>query len=160
MKYISLITMLLSMSVFSEENCSTQDSENKVEEQKIINTDVPSHLKGAKIIVRLADGRESEVPAEAFKVVPRKQQYLVTKVSKSSVTMCSAELNKNRISILGGRGPKEGLDRTINPNKAEIESRVGTVGGLQYQRMLNKKWSVGVQGQTNKSGLVSIGLDF
>lgn len=158
---IKLIPLLMIMSsAFASENCSTSSSEDKIEEQLVIDTKVPNHLKGAKIIIRLANGKESEVSADLFKVVPRKQQYLVTKVSKSSTTMCSAEQKRNRIAILGGRGPREGLNTSANPTQVNVESKVGAIGGVQYQRMLTDKISIGGQVQTNKSGLISIGLDF
>lgn len=145
---------------YAGEDCSTTSVEEQVLEKQVIDTAVPSHLKGAKIIVRLADGRESEVSAEAFKVVPRKQQFLVTKVAKNSTTMCSADQKRNRIAVLAGRGPKEGLNRTSSANRVDVESRVGTVGGLQYQRLITDKFSIGVQVQSNETGLLSIGLDF
>jgi hypothetical protein len=161
MKIVLLMTLLLANTSFAKE-CITTSSADEVKEKLEIKSDVPKHLKGAKIIVRLADGRESEVPAEAFKVVPRKQQYIVTKVSQNSTTMCSADPvhNKNRIAVLGGRGAKEGLDKTVRTNEVEIESRVGAVGGVQYQRLITDRISVGGQVQTNKTGLISIGLDF
>lgn len=163
MKYaIILLTMFLTNVVAkADTNCTEQTSASQVEEQAVISTDVPNHLKGAKIIVRLADGRESEVPAEKFKVVPRLQQYLVTKVSKNTVKSCTnLDHNRNRVSLLGGEGPTGHLDRDGNVAKTTVESERGIVGGAQYQRLLTDKLSVGIQGQTNKSGMVLIGVDF
>jgi hypothetical protein len=145
----------------SSEQCVTSSQQEEVQETKVISTDVPSHLKGAIIIIVQADGKKSAVPAEKFKVVPRKQERLITKVATNTLKTCQQSREfKNRVSILGGRGAKEGLTKEVTPGKVEIESRVGAVGGLQYQRLLNDRISVGVQGQTNKTGLLSIGLDF
>lgn len=160
MKYLITILLLTSFPVFAEENCSTTLSSEEVKDRLEIKTDVPSHLKGATIIVRRADGKETSVPAELFKVVPRKQQFITTKTSTQETTICRNELNRNRISVLGGRGPKEGLDRDNSGNKVSVESRVGAVAGIQYQRLLTEKVSIGAQVQSNNSGLLNIGLDF
>ena len=105
---IALIAVL-PIIVQASDNCSTTSDAEQIEEQMEIKTDVPSHLKGATIIVRLADGKETAVPAEKFKVVPRKQQYLVTKTKQLDKMVCGPE--KNRISLLAGKGQKSGLDR-------------------------------------------------
>jgi hypothetical protein len=143
------------------EQCVTSSQQEEVQETKLITTDVPSHLKGAIIIVILADGRKSAVPAEQFKLVPRKQQRIITKVATSTTKLCQQSADhKNRISLLAGRGTKSGLNKSVSPNRVDIESRIGAVGGLQYQRLLTEKISVGVQGQTNNTGSLMIGLDF
>jgi translation initiation factor IF-1 len=154
---IALIA-LLPMLVQASDNCSTTSDAEQIEEQMEIKTDVPSHLKGATIIVRLADGKETAVPAEKFKVVPRKQQYLVTKTKQLDKMVCGPE--KNRISLLAGKGQKSGLDRKEEGDKVTIETRNGVVGGAQYQRLVTDKISLGAQVQTNKTVLVNIGLDF
>lgn len=158
MKKIIIATMMIFPMFVQAENCSTTSGEEKVEETKEITTDVPNYLKGATIIVRTADGRESSVPAELFKVVPRKQQFIVTKTKQTDKTMCRPD--KNRVSVMAGNGPKEGLDRSKSGTTVTVESRVGAVGGLQYQRMITEKVSLGVQGQTNESVMFNIGLDF
>lgn len=147
----------------SAEHCQTSSEAATVEEKLEIKTDVPNHLKGATIIIRTADGKESSVPAEKFKVVARKQQFIITKVKQLDKTVCTqdAEANKkNRVSLMGGNGPKDGLDRSSTSSTVSVESRVGAVGGAQYQRLLNDRFSVGAQIQTNKSVLLELGLDF
>ena len=146
---------------YAKEQCSTTSQIDEVLETQVITTDVPSHLKGAKIIVRRADGKESEVPAELFKVVPRRQQRIVTKLESKRVVSCKETLfNKNRISLLGGYGAQEGTKRRVTEDSVRLQNNVGAVGGLQYQRSLNERWSFGAQGQTNETGSVMIGLDF
>ena len=152
---------------FASDLCKTTTSDQSVEDQLEIKTDVPSHLKGATICVKQADGKESCVPAEKFKVVARKQQFIVTKVKTTDTTTCTVfekadkeEKEKNRISLLAGNGPKEGLERTNSGSKVTVESRVGVIGGVQYQRLLTERVSVGAQLQSNESALVNIGLDF
>ena len=157
MKYI-IFSMLFGISSMASE-CIEKVSEEVATETKVINTDVPNHLKGATIIVRTADGRESSVPAEKFKVVPRKQQFLVTKTERSKTLSCSTN-KKNRVSLLGGHGAQGGLSSSQSGNLVEVESETGAVVGAQYQRMLNDTFSVGVQGQTNKTGSILLGVDF
>jgi hypothetical protein len=156
-----LIALLVSTVAIAKEECNTSSKQEEVKETQLITTDVPSHLKGATIIVRLADGRESKVPAESFKVVPRKQQRIVTKLETKVSSFCRQTLdNKNRISLLGGHGPNGRVEKTVSTDQVEVETRNGIVGGLQYQRSLNEKLSIGVQGQTNRTGSLMIGLDF
>lgn len=157
---VILIT-LFPIHSFAGESCSSRSTEATAQDQLVISTDVPAHLKGAKIIVKLADGRVSEVPAELFKVVPRKQQFIVTKILQSTQTTCTESRNyKNRVSLLGGEGPNSKVDVQRNGNDVTMESKFGTVGGVQYQRSLTDRLNVGVQVQSNDSGLLSIGLDF
>lgn len=168
MKYIIVFTLLLfSFSSYAGESCSTEQSSDKVDEQMVISTDVPKHLKGATICVRLANAKESCVPAERFKVVPRKQQYLVTKTSKSIVKSCSTTVDprRNRLSVLGGEGPTGHLDRNgdNSPNYATVESERGRIGGVQYQYLtpwFHDRLFFGVQGQSNKTGLLGAGIEF
>lgn len=139
-------------------DCSTSSNAEEVTETRELTTDVPSHLKGAIIMIILADGTHSAVPAEKFKVVPRAQQFLITKTKQLDKTTCTPE--KNRLSLLAGNGPKEGLSRYKTSSTVTVESKVGTVGGLQYQRLLDHGVNVGIQGQSNESVLVNIGIDF
>ena len=158
-KLIITLIMIFPVISLASEKCSTTSEKEIVQEQKDINTEVPKHLKGATIIIRTADGKESSVPAEQFKVVPRKQQFMVTRVKQVSKMMCSAEL-KNRISLMAGKGPQEGLDKSSDATSVTIESKVGAIGGVQYQRLLTDRISVGAQLQSNESALINIGLEF
>ncbi len=170
MKYLLTILAMFSVTAHAEQSCNTQTSDYAATEQMEIKTDVPKHLEGATITVTLKDGRTSTVPAEKFKVVPRKQQFIVTKLDRSTKTSCTSVVTdeqKNRVSVLGGYGSKDGLDRDDSqaPNSVEFKSKVGAVFGAQYQRKLGVKVfdlpvSAGVQGQTNKTGSVLLGVDF
>lgn len=165
MKYFLyfVVFVLLISSIAMAETCEDSSEVNTKEEQMEIKTDVPNFLKGATIIVRLANGKETVVPAEKFKVVPRKQQFLTVKTDTLKTRTCTqviSENKKNRFSVMAGKGPKPGLDRRNYGNVVEVESRTGTVGGAQYQRMLNTEISVGAQLQTNETVLLNIGIDF
>lgn len=139
-------------------DCSNTSDAEVVKETTEITTDVPSHLRGAVIVVRLSDGRETTVPAEKFKVVPRKQQFIVAKTYQLNRQVCTPD--KNRLSLLAGKGPQNSLDVDKTGSKVTVETDYGAVGGLQYQRMVNDDISIGIQGQTNESILLNVGLDF
>lgn len=155
--FLILLALVFSTSAVALD-CNTTSNVEEVEETRELKTDVPNHLKGATIIIRTADGRETSVPAEKFKVVPRVQQFVITKTKQLDKTTCTPD--KNRFSVLVGNGPKEGLDRSKTATTVTVESRVGAVGGLQYQRLITDDVSLGIQGQTNESVLINIGLDF
>jgi len=158
-KLLSLIVLCLPMISFASD-CSTTVDEEVVQSQLEIKTDVPKHLKGATIIVRTADGKESVVPAEKFKVVPRKQQFIVNKTSQLQVTMCKAEVRKNRIGVAVGRGTKSGFDRSSTPNSQTVSTKVGDLGAAQYQRLVTERLSINGQVLSNDSGLIGVGWDF
>jgi hypothetical protein len=160
MRTILLLSLLLGVHAYAED-CTTSTDVNEVVSTYDINTNTPNYLKGAKIIVRLANGKESSVPAEKFKVVPRKQQYITKTAAHLTKTSCTISTNeKNRVALLGGRGAQNGLDSSTDGTTVSVASKVGLVGGLQYQRLLGKRVSLGIQGQTNKTLSGMIGLDF
>jgi hypothetical protein len=152
MKCALFLLLMTPLAVHAGESCTSE----QVAEQRDINTNVPNHLKGAKIIIRQADGSESIVPAEKFKVVPRKQQFVTTKT-----TMLCRASEKNRVAALGGYGPTGALkNRKEDTKTTVVDTKEGVVGGLQYQRKLNDKFSLGVQGQSNKTFSLIFGFDF
>jgi hypothetical protein len=156
MKKLIILALLASGNVYAGQTCS--ETADQVTEQKEIKTDVPNFLKGATIIIRLADGRESSVSAEKFKVVPRKQQFVVTKTK--STLLCSAS-EKNRVSVLGGFGATSDLkSNKPSQDKTTIKAEKGLVGGVQFQRKVSDRISIGAQGQSNKTISVLLGLDF
>lgn len=161
MKNLLILAFFICSAAFASDNCTTVSSSEAVLETQLYGTDVPSHLKGAKIIIQQADGKVSEVPAERFKVVPRKQQRVITRVASHTLKSCKEiSFRKNRVAALAGLGQREGLTKDVSASRIDIETKTGLVGGLQYQRSLNDRFSVGAQAQTNKTGSLMIGLDF
>lgn len=163
MKYaILLFVSLLAQTVLAGPMCE--------QETVVIDTKVPKFLEGATITVTTADGRTTTMKSEEFKVVPRKQQIITakkvcptcvsTEVVKEVTLVVREEPRKNRVSILGGYGTVNGIKSSVSPTQVEVESQMGAVGGVQYQRLLSEKFSIGVQGQTNRTGLLMLGLDF
>ena len=162
MKNLLIATILMIYPIAALADCETQLGNSEVTATKVITTDVPSHLKGATIIVRRADGKETSVPAELFKVVPRKRQEIVLERTQHAKTTCTVDAGqlKNRVSLLGGRGTQEGIDVDKSASSVSAQSKIGAVGGLMYQRSLSRRFSIGAQVQTNKTALGVIGLDF
>lgn len=156
----TLLLMLSLVTVSYAQECKTTKSKDIVLEKLELKTDVPKWLEGATIIVRLADGKESSVPAEKFKVVPRKQQFIVTRMLHETELMCSSPRNKNRVSVMGGLGPSGNLKATTSGTTVSIETGPAAVGGLSYQRLLTDELSVGGQVQTNHTILMQLGWDF
>lgn len=156
----TILLLLLATNAFAD--CTTTVGNETVTGTKYFGTDVPSHLRGATIIVRLANGKESVVPAERFKVVPRVQQEIITEITQKVNTECTLNVtSKNRVSALGGHGSRNGVNVAKSSSTAvEIENDRGLVGGLQYQRLLNDVLSVGAQVQTNQTGSILLGVDF
>jgi hypothetical protein len=159
-----IITSLFFTVNVQAETCTSGDTVQTGEKLTDINTDVPAGMEGAVIIVRQKDGKESAVPIEKFKVVPRKQQLVTVVETKEKTTICTRTndiTKKNRASVLVGSGLVPGLktDNQNAPGLVEVETRTGPVLGLQYQRKFDVL-SIGVQGQTNETGSVLLGVDF
>lgn len=160
MKHLLIALLLIPSLSFA--NCKTEETAEEAVETLEIKTDVPKHLVGAKITITLADGTVSTVPAERFKVVKRQQQFIVTKTKQNRVVSCenaSAEQKKNIVSGLVGYGNDGGLERTQDPTRVNVETKIGPSLGIQYQRKFEKV-ILGGQGQTNGTGSVLIGLEF
>jgi hypothetical protein len=61
----------------------------------------------------------------------------------------------NRISLLFGVAPSK-----LEETSSEVTMELGSVFGLQYQRMVQDDLSVGLQLQNNKTVLGTVGIDF
>lgn len=150
---------------FAASECKTTTTE-EVQDKLDIDTKVPKDLEGAEITVKTKDGKVSKMKTSDFKVVPRKQQYIVKKVKETERIDCTKKVKvvrlqrKNRISLMVGQGPKTGLDLNSSSDKVDASSRVGMIGGVQYQRLLTERVSLGGIAQSNKSLLIELGYDF
>lgn len=158
MKY--LLLLLLTTNSYAN-SCSSNTTVDEAVSYYDINANIPNHLKGATITITLANGKSSTVPSEKFKVVPRVQQYIIKTAAHITKETCTInDPNKNRVSALGGYGSRNKLATSTTSTTVEVENSRGLVGGLQYQRLITDVLSVGAQAQTNKTGLLLIGLDF
>ncbi len=148
--------------------CNKEIVSETVTGQYKIDTTVPKALVGAMITVQTKDGYVRMFSADQFKVVPRKQQFITQKVTQTNLVVCqntSSPKLKNRVSLMGGEGPNPGFDSTQTANQVSVQNKIGAVAGVQYQRDTGLKVkglpvNVGIQGQTNKSVLLNLGVDF
>ncbi len=165
MKYLYLaivsfvIGVLLAQVTKADEVCTSHVQSANVDEFITVEDEAPKSLKDATILVKLANGKEYSFSANAFKVVKRTKEKVVAKAIVIETLKCSAQY-KNRVSVLAGRGIKEGLDVQVNGAQVDASNAVGTIYGLQYQRSLTDKLNVGVQVQSNKTNSLMLGLDF
>lgn len=149
-----LLGLLIFGATYGQDSCT----ETEVVETKDINTPTPESLKDATIIVRQKDGTTKEMPANEFKVVPRKQQF-ITK-TKATIDCSNQKAKNNRISLVGGYGPSGFISKSVKTNSARLEAEPGPHGGLQYQRLITSRFSIGAQVLSNKSASLLLGLDF
>ena len=77
-------------------------------------------------------------------------------------TVTVTKIQKNRLSLVGGIGATGKVDYSFDSSAGSFRAKsdIGAVGGLLYQRKVSDKISIGVQGQTNKTGSLLLGLDF
>ncbi len=165
MKYLIIFTLLLSSVSYAGEKCSESQTEQLEDVVYEVNADIPSHLKGAKITVKLADGRESTVPAEKFMVVPRKQKTVLgqNKLVSKNVT-CSKDGNKNLL-MLEARHDVTELESstTTGPNSQTIsvKSKKELVPGVNYfRRELIGPVGAGIGIDTNGTPKGMLGVEF
>ena len=153
MKLVLMLTMLIGLNAYAEQKA-------------------PAPFTDSQIKRTLKDGTVQTFDGDEFVIVPRKPKKKVTPVAPKAPEVKTVEViktvevvreippKKNRVSLLAGAGPVEGLNRYTAPNTVTVESRVGAIFGLQYQRLLTDKISVGAQVQTNSALLLDVGLDF
>ena len=72
----------------------------------------------------------------------------------------SLPLKKNRLKLLVGVAPQRDLNVSQFGTQVNVSNEQGLTGGLSYDRLLNKRLSLGIQGQTNGTVLGSFGIDF
>lgn len=137
-------------------------------------TEVPPYLKDAVITVTLKNGKVYTYSANTHAVVLRassnkkKPAEVVivektTVVEKASKQMCEEsgfrEQKKNRIRLMGGRGP-DGVQADTGATSTRIKMSQGLVGGVGYDRSLNEEVNAGVQIMSNGTATLGLGLDF
>lgn len=67
-------------------------------------------------------------------MVPRKQQFVITKVNNHSERVCKVAGKEKNLVMLGGRRDYKGLDKSISGNTATISSEKGLVLDAAYMR--------------------------
>lgn len=164
-----LIILAMHFSAFSLVNaqeCSEQVSTQVNPVKYQVNKNLPKYLQGATITVRLANGKETTVPAERFMVVPRQQQFVVGQAVNTSKTLtCKAKSRKNSIMVDARRdftGVSKSSSSTANSQTLKVSTEKALVPGLNYYRreVLDSHLGLGAGVDANGTLKALIGLDF
>lgn len=127
--------------------------------------EVPKLFVDSTITTTLKNGKQFTFDGNEWMVVRRKPKINLvqsneTVISKKELSFLKDNQQKdNRVRILGGIGPT-GFKHSSNSNSVEISTKSGAVGGLGYDRMLNKNMSLGGQALSNGTFLLGAGYDF
>lgn len=132
MKYLIFMALAMSSTSFAAD-CKEEIYSSNEDVVYEVNSKIPEHLRGATITVRLADGKESTVPAEKFMVVPRKQSTIAgTNWTVTKVRSCDT---KDRNLIIGEvRKDHKNFDTETNGKEAKTYSNKEVIPGVNYFR--------------------------
>lgn len=167
--YIAIVAMLLTTTVLSaKEKCLKNESVELEDVTYSVSKDMPKYLKGAKIVVVLADGTKSEVPAEKFMVVPRKQKTVVgSNKTLNKVILCTNDENETRnLLMVEARKDITDTDSEVDaiPGgvKATTKSNQALVPGVNYfrRKVLDTQFGAGVGVDTNGVVKGILGYEF
>jgi hypothetical protein len=155
------ILIILLNFVFASD-CTDVQTTNAQVQTSTITTDVPKHLEDATIIVRTKDGRESQVSANKFKVVQRKQQHFITEVKTHTERVCKVSGKEKNLLMVGGRRDHKNLDLRVNGKTATVESEKGLVLDAAYlrQNIFDTNLGVGAGVDTNGTLKGIVGIEF
>ena len=118
----------------------------------------PKPFQNSDIKRTLEDGKVQKFDGDKYMIVRRgKKKKPKAKVVAKPCPKCEKpEIRRNRVGLLLGRGASGDLNQEGNRVFTEHEPMMG----LQYQRLLNDRISIGVQVQTNETFSGSVGVDF
>lgn len=155
-----ILTLIMSLAFASD--CTDVQQKEEIKEERLINTDVPKHLQDATIIIRTKDGRESTVSANQFKVVSRKQQFIVTKVIEHTERTCKVSGKEKNLLMFGGRRDHKDIDTNVVGKTATVSSEKGLVVDATYMRqnVLDSKLGVGAGIDSNGTLRGVVGVEF
>lgn len=124
----------------------------------------PKYMKDAVITVTLKSGKTYTYSANEYKVVRRgtsKPPVIVMVTGEAKPTlMPEVESHKNRVSLVVGYGLNGKLDDKTTASTVDIEQKKGAVGGLVYQRDLNKEYHLMGGAMTNSTFFLGVGKGF
>lgn len=141
-----------------QENVEVVDVQSKDEAAK--------YLKDAKILVKLANGKEYQFDASEFKVVARTQVKQITQVTKEKLVSCTEAQEENKNLLIGGlRRDIKDVNKTYSSTSSSqtlrLESEKGLIPEAGYMRR-KVIGNVGVGGTVDSEGTgkLLIGLEF
>lgn len=157
-----MFILILLFNLAFASDCTDVQTTNAQVQTSEITTDIPKHLQDATIIIRTKDGRESQVSANKFKVVPRKQQHLITEVKTHTERICKVSGKEKNLLMVGGRRDHKDLDIKVSGKTVTVESEKGLVLDAAYMRqnIFDTNLGVGAGVDTNGTLKGMIGLEF
>ena len=93
------------------------------------------------------------------KVIYKTKKVYKDKIVVKERLVTKYRTRKNRLRVLGGVGPT-GVGAEVLGNKAFTFEETGAVFGLGYDRLLTDQFFLGIQGLTNETFLLNLGIDF
>ena len=157
-----MFILILLFNLAFASDCTDVQTTNAQVQTSEITTDIPKHLQDAVIVIRLKDGRESKVSANQFKVVPRKQQHLITEVKTHTERVCKVSGKEKNLLMVGGRRDHKNLDTRVNGKTVTVESEKGLVLDAAYMRQNIFDTNLGVGAGVDTNGVVKglVGFEF
>jgi tRNA/tmRNA/rRNA uracil-C5-methylase (TrmA/RlmC/RlmD family) len=148
MKYLLILTTLFSFNLYSQD-CKSVRTITKCDIQKYkLNKQIEELKKAIELQQKDVEKLESELTIRMSQVRIIKQ------------TIVKHIVKKNNVSILYGRGLTSYEVKQVSSNSFKINALQDDLLGLQYSRYLNDSFNVLVQGQTNKTLLLGVGMGF
>lgn len=161
MKILLVMMLMLNICYAQSMSCGQTKTSTTLEKKELdVVTEVPNHLKGARIILVKADGSQETLKAEDFMVVKRKHKRpIFEEKTVSSRLECQNNGVKNIVSLkaVNSYGSP---DRTIHGNSGTVSVSRSSTLGAQYQRNIGKNLYLGVEGDLNQNAGLMIGLGF
>ena len=127
--------------------------------------DVPVMFKDSSITTTLKNGKTFTFDGNKYMVVLRKAKHclrdssLVIVDKNELIRLRDNQQKLNRVRVMGGVGPT-GFRSDTNYSSVDVTTKRGAVGGIGYDRMLNKSISAGAQVLSNGTYTLGLGLDF
>jgi hypothetical protein len=166
MKTLTFLLLTSFITLGYSKECTTEVKENVEVVDVQSKDDAAKYLKEAKIIVKLANGKEYAFNANEFKVVPRSQLKKVTQVTKEKLVSCTEAKDENKNLLLGGlrrdiKDVNKAYSSTSSSQTLRISSEKGLIPEAGYMRR-KVIGNVGVGGTVDSEGTgkLLIGLEF
>lgn len=156
-----ILTLIMSLAFASD--CTDVQQKQEVKEEQVITTDVPNRLVGKEICIRDPKTGVSDCfSTEKFKVVPRKQQRIVTKVTEHTERTCKVAGKEKNLLMVGGRRDHKDIDTNVVGKTATVSSEKGLVVDATYMRqnVLDSKLGVGAGIDSNGTLRGVVGVEF
>jgi hypothetical protein len=156
MKYISCLILVMM--------ASTAVADSLIEAESILNEgsterEISAEQNSSSVIPPKQEDMKCYPISTVKRWAKRKKKPAPAPVVVEKVVEKEVPPLKNRIHLAAGVAPT-GTELAISSKEAILSQTSGFAVGLGYDRMLDKRWSLGVEALTNGSALINIGLGF